>query len=273
MRYNIRSVSSLQILVESVPLRDELLLPLSESLLLDLDLLREPLAQGLFLLLELGVVQFPGPRLAKLPRLHLLRAVRLVVLLLCGMDQVQHVRADEDRTELPKVAVLFLLDFGHTPGVLTALDDLSLVVLDVLLRSNHGEGHSGHQAASVVGRVLIVVLHRWRVDLDALGLDNILDLLVSMIAMSRWKTYSLLELSQVGRAEGVRLGDDGNQIDTRAQPFHHLNVERFQGVSRGSDEVEASVHPHIDLVRTTGLLLLEHVRLMLVVQELDDGLP
>lgn len=30
---------------------------------------------------------------------------------------------------------------------------------------------------------------------------------------------------------------------------------------------------HINLVRTTGLLLLQHVGFMLVVEELDDGLP
>ena len=44
-------------------------------------------------------------------------------------------------------------------------------------------------------------------------------------------------------------------------------------MSGGSDEVEAGVDTHIDLVRTTGLLLLEHVRFMLVVEELDNGLP
>lgn len=44
-------------------------------------------------------------------------------------------------------------------------------------------------------------------------------------------------------------------------------------MSGGSDEVEAGVDTHIDLVRTTGLLLLEHVGFMLVVEELDNGLP
>lgn len=44
-------------------------------------------------------------------------------------------------------------------------------------------------------------------------------------------------------------------------------------MSGGSDEVEAGMNTHIDLVRTTGLLFLQHVRLMLVVEEFDDGLP
>ena len=41
----------------------------------------------------------------------------------------------------------------------------------------------------------------------------------------------------------------------------------------GTDEVEASVDAQVDLVLTSRLLLLEHVRLVLVVEELDDGHP
>jgi hypothetical protein len=41
----------------------------------------------------------------------------------------------------------------------------------------------------------------------------------------------------------------------------------------GADEVEAGVDTEINLLRSAGLLLLQHVRLMLVVEELDDGLP
>jgi hypothetical protein len=44
-------------------------------------------------------------------------------------------------------------------------------------------------------------------------------------------------------------------------------------VSGGADEVQAGVHTHIDLVCTAGLLLLQHVRLMLVVEELNNRLP
>ena len=85
--------------------------------------------------------------------------------------------------------------------------------------------------------------------------------------------YSLLVPNEVGWAKGIGLSDDGNQVDTRAQPLHNFDVERLQGVSGRSDEVQASVNAHVNLVRTTGLLLLQHVRLMLVVEEFDDGLP
>ena len=83
----------------------------------------------------------------------------------------------------------------------------------------------------------------------------------------------MLELGQVSRAEGIGLGDDGNQVDSRAKALHDLDVKGLQGVTGRSDEVEAGMDTEIDLVLTTGLLLLEHVRLVLVVEELDDGLP
>ena len=49
-------VSLLEILVETVALGDEVLLPLPEASLLHLDLLGEALAKCLLLLLELGVL-------------------------------------------------------------------------------------------------------------------------------------------------------------------------------------------------------------------------
>lgn len=86
-------------------------------------------------------------------------------------------------------------------------------------------------------------------------------------------TYSLLELGQISRAEGIGLGDDRNEVDARAKSLHNLNVKGLEGVSSRSNEVEAGMDTEVDLVLTTGLLLLEHVRLVLVVEEFDDGLP
>ena len=138
-------MGGLQVLVEAVSLCDELLLPLSESLLLDLDLLREALPQGLFLFLELRVVQLPWPCLTELPGLHLLGTVGLVVLLLGRGDKIKHVSSDEDRTELLEIAVVFVLNLSDTPEVLTAFDNAAIGGLDVLLRSDHGEWHGGNQ--------------------------------------------------------------------------------------------------------------------------------
>lgn len=52
-------------------------------------------------------------------------------------------------------------------------------------------------------------------------------------------TYALLELGQVGRAQGVGLGNDRNQVDTRAEALHNLDVEGLQGVAGRADEIQA----------------------------------
>lgn len=272
-----------QVLVETVPLRNELLLPLSESLLLHLDLLGESLPQGLLFLLELGVVQLPGTSLAELPRLHLLCTVGFVVLFLGGMDQIQHVGTDENRTQLLEVTMVLVLNFSNTPGVLATLDNPAIVGLDVLLGTNHGVRHSRHQAASVGGSVFVVFLNRRGVDLDTLGLNNSLDLVtpkkVSLFPCTLshfiffFFSYPLLVPSKVGRAQSVCLGNDRDQVDTRAQALHDLNVEGLQGVSGGPDKVQTGVHTHVNLLRTARLLLLQHIRFMLVVKEFDNGLP
>jgi hypothetical protein len=44
-------------------------------------------------------------------------------------------------------------------------------------------------------------------------------------------------------------------------------------VTGGADKVEASMHSEVRLVRPQGLLLLSHVRLMLVIDEINDGGP
>ena len=89
-------MSGFQILVESVSLGDELLLPLSESLFLDLDLLGKSLSQCLLFLLELGIVQLSWTSLTEFPGFHLLCTVGLVVVLFRSVDEVEHVSADEN---------------------------------------------------------------------------------------------------------------------------------------------------------------------------------
>lgn len=166
------SMSLFEVLVETISLGNELLLPLSESLLLDLDLFGETLAQGLLFLLEFGVVQLAGTSFAKLARLHLLGAVSLVVQLFGCVNEIEHVSSDQDRSQLLEVAVVFVLDFGNTPGVLTALDNATIAGLDVLFGTDNGKGHGCHEASSVLSGSFIVLLDRGLVDLDVLGLND-----------------------------------------------------------------------------------------------------
>ena len=174
----------LQILVKSITLSNQLLLPLPEPLLLNLDLLREPLAQLLFLLLELGIIQLPRPRLAKLPRLHLLCTVGFVVVLFGRVDEIKHVRADENGAQFLEVAVVFVLDFCNTPGVLSAFDGAAVGSGDVALAADDGKGHCCYQAPCVLQTGFVVLFEWWSVDFDALGFDHRADL-AKLVVVSR----------------------------------------------------------------------------------------
>ena len=104
-------------------------------------------------------------------------------------------------------------------------------------------------------------------------------------------TYALLESVQVVLGESIGLGNDGDEVDAGAQTLHDLNVERLETaqpsatgprapqcssnsrVARRADKVQARVHAEVDLLLALRLLLLAHVRLVLVVDEVDDGRP
>lgn len=170
------SVGGFEILVETISLGNELLLPLAETLLFNLDLLGEALAERLFLLLVLGVVELTRSGFAELASLHLLGTVCLVVQLFSCVDQVKHVGSDQNRAELLEIAVVLILDLGDTPRVLTSLDNASVAGLDILLRADDGERHGGHQSSGMLGGGLVILFDRWLVDLDALGVDHSSDL-------------------------------------------------------------------------------------------------
>jgi hypothetical protein len=122
----------------------------------------------------------------------------------------------------------------------------------------------------------VIVFQRRGVDLDTLSINDLAHLCDISNGQQHgvWsRSYALLELEQICGAERIGLGDNGNQIDASAQLLHNLNVERLQGVPGGADEVKAGVDTEVDLVGAARLLFLQHVRLMLVVEKLDDGLP
>ena len=86
-------------------------------------------------------------------------------------------------------------------------------------------------------------------------------------------TYSLFVAGEVCLAECIGLRNNWNQVDSGAQSLHNLNIQWLQGVSSWSNEVEAGVNTEVDFVNTAGLLLLQHVRLVLVIQKLDYWHP
>lgn len=86
-------------------------------------------------------------------------------------------------------------------------------------------------------------------------------------------TYPLLEFGQISWAESVRLGNNRNEVDTAAKSLHDFDIEWLECMASRTNEVQAGVDAEINLLGTARLLLLEHVGLVLIVQELDDRLP
>ena len=86
-------------------------------------------------------------------------------------------------------------------------------------------------------------------------------------------THPSLELDKIRRAESISLRHYRYKVDTCGQALHHLNIKGLQGVSGWSDEVQTGMHTHVDLLLAMWLLLLEHVRFVLVIEELNDWLP
>jgi hypothetical protein len=78
---------------------------------------------------------------------ELLASERLVVDLGGGFNEILEVGAEEEITQVDKLAVTFILDIDDTPAVLSAADWLS-VNDDVALRSNDSEWD--HRADGVV---------------------------------------------------------------------------------------------------------------------------
>ena len=86
-------------------------------------------------------------------------------------------------------------------------------------------------------------------------------------------TYPRFEFGQIRGAQSICLGNHRDEVDTCAELLHHLDVEGLERVASRANEVQAGVHAEIDLIAALRLLLLQHERLVLVIEELDDGLP
>lgn len=85
--------------------------------------------------------------------------------------------------------------------------------------------------------------------------------------------YPVLKPSQICRTQGICFSNYRDQIDAGAKALHDLNVKRLERVSGWPDEVQTSMDTEVNFVYPAGLLLLQHVRLMLVVEKLDNWHP
>jgi hypothetical protein len=130
----------------------------------------------------------------------------------------------------------------------------------------------------VLGSSLVILLDGGLVDLDALGFDDsanleeICEILVFELSEGRL-SYLGLELRKVRWAEGICLGNNRNQVHSRAKSLHNFDIEGLESVAGRANEVQAGMHTEVDLVLAARLLLLKHVRLVLVVEKLDNRHP
>lgn len=83
----------------------------------------------------------------------------------------------------------------------------------------------------------------------------------------------MLEDVQVCGAQGISLSDNRDKVDAGAQALHHFDIKGLQGVSSWPDKVQAGMDTEVDFVDTAGLLLLQHVGLVLVVEKFDNRHP
>lgn len=204
------TVCLFEVLIEAVSLGNEMRLPLTEARLLELDLLCEAAAQGLLLLAVLWVVELLDLWLTELASLHLLLPVVLVVSFLCRGDQVEHMGADEEGSQLLEIAMLLVFDLGHTPQIVASLDQPSVSCLHVFCGAYDGEGHGAHERLCVLRARRVVCLDGWRVNSDTLAVDDLAD--------------TLLKDGEVLWAEGVCFCDDGDKVDAGAEALHDFNV-------------------------------------------------
>jgi hypothetical protein len=91
---------------------------------------------------------------------------------------------------------------------------------------------------------LIVYLDRWLVNADVLRFNDVPNLWATRKHVRRFhsrqgdvkeRTDALLEGEQVILSEGIRFGDDRDEVDAGTETLHDLNVERLE-TKTGSDE-------------------------------------
>lgn len=86
-------------------------------------------------------------------------------------------------------------------------------------------------------------------------------------------TYSGLEVGNLLVGKGIRLGDDGDQVDLGVEAAHDLDVEGLEGVTGGLDEEDAGVNSVVNNVHAVDLVLGIEVGIESLLNVVDDGSP
>lgn len=86
-------------------------------------------------------------------------------------------------------------------------------------------------------------------------------------------TYSGLEASDFLIGQGVRLGNDRNEVHLGVEAAHNLNVKRLEGVASWLNEENTSVNSVVDNVHAVNLVLSVKVGVEALLNVVDNRAP
>lgn len=154
-----------------------------------------------------------------------------------------------------EVRVARVIDFNNAPGVLASTNSAA-ANLNNVFGANDGERHQSAKLSVLLDGVLVIFI-------DVVG--EVVDGNTVVLDIFHNK---LLRLSKLSGSEGIGAADNGDNVDTRSQALHQLNVELTQTMlllgmftgtsitvnlpmtSRG-DEVKHSVNTVVSKSRVT----------------------
>lgn len=111
-----------------------------------------------------------------------------------------------------EVRVTRVVNLHNTPWVLTG-PDCAATDLNSVLRTDNSEWHEASKLGVLLNRVLVVLFDIVRevVDRDTVVLDVLHD--------------QLLRLGQLTRGQGVCAANDGDDVHTRREALHQLDIQ------------------------------------------------
>lgn len=169
---------------------------------------------------------------------YLLGTVVLIQEVMCDLLEVRQMCRQKGAPQASKVRVCWVIHTNVTPRVAPGAHWLPIND-NLFLRSNNSKGHKSAQLGVVLDGVLVILFDVIGeiVDWDAVVLNVLHD--------------TLLETSAFALGHAICLSDDWDDVDSRAQSSHELNVDFTEGMSSRSDEVEEGVDTVVPETRVT----------------------
>jgi hypothetical protein len=156
--------------------------------------------------------------------------------------------------------VLLVVDLDDTPWVAAATDLAPIGIGDLVGGTNDGEGDLGHNLVVLRDRLLVIKLvARALEDLNLVELDI--------------RQNSLLEGIDLLVGQGIRLCDNGDQVDLGVKALHNLNVKGLERMAGRLDEENTCVDAVVDDVHPVDFVLSIEISIETLLNVVDDGPP